>query len=588
MARCFASRIYDAHSRRHPLRATPFLASDFRRNLSAESGQPRPASADASFRRYFRLDCDSEHGKTLIAVDAPPPEKCREFVQVAGLLEAANVHVPKILQTDFDAGFMLVTDLGTTTYMSVLDEKNARPLMRAAIDSLIRFQRTAREGVLPPFDEAFLRREMELMPEWFIGRHLGREVTADERKTLDDTFTLLAESALAQPQTFMLRDFMPRNLMVSEPNPGVLDFQDAVYGPITYDMASLMRDAFISWDEEFQLDCIAYYWERAKKAGLDVDLDFGEFYRQLEWMGLQRHIKVLGLFARIHYRDGKSHYLADLPRFIGYARKVAGVMRRSGRSRACSIRSKAARSKSAIHSDSPFTHDPTPEDGDDLRRRPRRAHAPAHRYMPEAAARSGRQAAHRLADRAARGGGRRNHRHQSRMARRADRSGARRRIALGRRVALFARGEALETAGGIAKALPLIGEGVFIAVSGDVFCDFDYATLRERAGELTRSEQPGLHLVMTPNPPFHPNGDFALINGKLALDGSPRYTFGNIGLYDTRMFRDLAPGTRRALTPYYRETIAQGRATGELYEGRWENVGTPQQLQSLDKELRAR
>jgi len=282
-----------------------------------------PASADASFRRYFRLASQSEHGDTLIAVDAPPPEKCREFVQVAGLLEAASVHVPKILEADFDAGFMLVTDLGTTTYISALDEKNARPLMRAAIDALIRFQQTAREGVLPPFDEAFLRREMELMPEWFIGRHLGRDVTADERKTLDDTFTLLAQSALAQPQTFMLRDFMPRNLMVCEPNPGVLDFQDAVYGPITYDMASLVRDAFISWDEEFQLDCIAYYWERAKKAGLPVDPDFGEFYRQLEWMGLQRHIKIIGLFARIHYRDGKPRYLADLPRFIGYARKVA-------------------------------------------------------------------------------------------------------------------------------------------------------------------------------------------------------------------------------------------------------------------------
>jgi hypothetical protein len=295
------------------------VAGPYRLNVASLA----PASADASFRRYFRLESDSAFGKTLIAVDAPPPEKCREFVQVAGLLEAANVHVPKVLETDFDAGFMLLTDLGTTTYMSVLDEKNARPMMRAAIDTLIRFQQTAREGVLPPFDEAFLRREMELMPEWFIGRHLGREVTADERKTLNATFTLLVQSALAQPQTFMLRDFMPRNLMVCEPNPGVLDFQDAVYGPITYDMASLMRDAFISWEEEFQLDCVAYYWERAKKAGLPVDEDFGEFYRQLEWMGLQRHIKVLGLFARIHYRDGKPRYLADLPRFIGYARKVA-------------------------------------------------------------------------------------------------------------------------------------------------------------------------------------------------------------------------------------------------------------------------
>jgi aminoglycoside/choline kinase family phosphotransferase len=164
---------------------------------------------------------------------------------------------------------------------------------------------------------------MELMPEWFVGRHLGHELAETDRKVLDSTFTLLVQSALAQPQVFMLRDFMPRNLMVSEPNPGVLDFQDAVYGPITYDLASLLRDAFISWDEEFQLDCIAYYWERAKKAGLPVDPDFGEFYRQVEWMGLQRHIKVLGLFCRINYRDGKPVYLADLPRFIGYARKVA-------------------------------------------------------------------------------------------------------------------------------------------------------------------------------------------------------------------------------------------------------------------------
>jgi N-acetylmuramate 1-kinase len=282
-----------------------------------------PASADASFRRYFRLDAACDHGKTLIAVDAPPPEKCREFVQVAGLLDAAKVHVPKVLEADFDAGFMLLTDLGTTTYISVLDEKNARPLMREAIDTLVRFQLSAREGVLPPFDEAFLMREMELMPEWFIGRHLGREVSADERKTLDHTFRLLADSALAQPQTFMLRDFMPRNLMVCEPNPGVLDFQDAVYGPITYDIASLLRDAFLSWEEAFQIDCFAYYWERAKKAGLPVDPDFGEFYRQLEWMGLQRHIKVLGLFCRINYRDSKPHYMNDLPRFIGYARKVA-------------------------------------------------------------------------------------------------------------------------------------------------------------------------------------------------------------------------------------------------------------------------
>ncbi|HZZ13785.1 MAG TPA: phosphotransferase [Paraburkholderia sp.] len=296
-----------------------------------------PASSDASFRRYFRLAGKTAEGEshgTLIAVDAPPPEKCREFVQIAQLLDTAAVHVPRVLEVDFDAGFMLVTDLGSASYLGALTRaqtedapREARTLMRDAFDALIRWQLTSRENVLPAFDEAFLRREMELMPEWFIGRHLGREVDEKTRGLLDRTFALLIASARAQPQVFMLRDFMPRNLMIAAApnpvNPGVLDFQDAVYGPITYDVASLLRDAFLSWDEEFELDCFVYYWERARKAGLPVDPDFGEFYRQLEWMGLQRHIKVLGLFCRINYRDGKAHYMSDLPRFMGYARKVA-------------------------------------------------------------------------------------------------------------------------------------------------------------------------------------------------------------------------------------------------------------------------
>lgn len=298
----------------------------FRSRYGLDPSTLAPASADASFRRYFRLASAGEHGPSLIAVDAPPPEKCREFVQIAQLLHDAGVHVPRVLEYEFDAGFMLVTDLGTRPYIAELapnDTVRAKPLMREAIDALIRWQASSREGVLPPFDEAFLRREMELMPEWYVTRHIGREVDADMRGVLDRTYALLIASARAQPQVFMLRDFMPRNLMLCEPNPGVLDFQDAVHGPITYDIASLLRDAFISWDEAFELDCFAYYWERAKKAGLPVDPDFGEFYRQIEWMGLQRHIKILGLFARLHYRDGKPRYLADLPRFVDYARKVS-------------------------------------------------------------------------------------------------------------------------------------------------------------------------------------------------------------------------------------------------------------------------
>jgi N-acetylmuramate 1-kinase len=284
-----------------------------------------PASADASARRYFRLAAGGADGATLIAVDAPPPEKCREFAEIAGMLAQAGVHAPRVLECDLERGFMLLTDLGTEPYIAGLDANDpqrARPLMRDALDTLIRWQLASREGVLPLFDEAFMRREMELMPEWYIGHHLKRPVD-DMRGVLDRTYALLIASARAQPQVYMLRDFMPRNLMICEPNPGVLDFQDAVTGPITYDVASLVRDAFLTWDEAFELDCFAYYWERAKKAGLPVDADFGEFYRQLEWMGLQRHIKILGLFARLHHRDGKSRYLADLPRFIGYARKVS-------------------------------------------------------------------------------------------------------------------------------------------------------------------------------------------------------------------------------------------------------------------------
>lgn len=288
-----------------------------------------PMSADASFRRYFRLASHGPHGATLIAVDAPPPEKCREFAQIAQMLAAAGIHVPRVLKADFDQGLMLLTDLGTDSYLDALkpDSPHGTPragaLLHDALDVLIRWQLTSREGVLPVFDEASLQRDMALLPDWYLEKHLGREVDDKTRSVLERTFALLAASARAQPQVFVLRDFMPRNLMVATPNPGVLDFQDAVYGPITYDVVSLLRDAFIGWDEAFELDCFAYYREKAKKAGLPVDADFSEFYRQIEWMGLQRHIKVLGIFCRIHYRDGKSHYLADLPRFLHYAGKVA-------------------------------------------------------------------------------------------------------------------------------------------------------------------------------------------------------------------------------------------------------------------------
>jgi len=281
-----------------------------------------PASEDASFRRYFRARLAD--GRSYVAMDAPPgKEDCRPFVHVAKLLREAGVNAPEVHAQDLRQGFLLLSDLGTRTYLEVLDEHNAGELMRDATDTLLRWQLATRAGALPPYDEALLRREMALFTEWYLGRHLGLQLSQAQLGDLQAIFGRLAASALAQPAVYVHRDYMPRNLMVCEPNPGVLDFQDAVIGPIAYDIVSLLRDAFISWDEQQVLDWCIRYWEAARRAGLPVDADFAAFFRSFEWMGLQRHLKVLGIFARLTYRDGKSRYLADTPRFVGYAQAVA-------------------------------------------------------------------------------------------------------------------------------------------------------------------------------------------------------------------------------------------------------------------------
>ena len=284
------------------------------------------ASADASFRRYFRVtpEAPALGERTLIAMDAPPPaEDCRPFVRIASMLLDAGVHAPRVLAQDLDRGFLLLTDLGTTTYLAALDETNAQALFADATDALIRWQQATRPGALPPYDDALLSRELMLFPEWYVGRHLGAEMSDAERNDLARIFDLLIADHLAQPRVFVHRDYMPRNLMVSEPNPGVLDFQDAVEGPITYDILSLYKDAFRSWPEEFALDGTIRYWEKARREGLPVDPDFAAFHRAGEWMGLQRHLKVLGIFARIRHRDGKAGYVEDTPRFLAYVRPVA-------------------------------------------------------------------------------------------------------------------------------------------------------------------------------------------------------------------------------------------------------------------------
>ncbi|MGH8662533.1 MAG: aminoglycoside phosphotransferase family protein [Burkholderiales bacterium] len=294
--------------------------------LGAGAFELNPASADASFRRYFRVTLGD--ARSLIAMDAPPErEDCGPYVRVATLLRAAGINAPEVIAQDLARGFLLVTDLGDTTYLAALNEANADRLFGDAIEALLKWQLTSREGVLPPYDEALLRRECDLFPEWYVARHRGLPLSGAQKRSLSDAITLVVARSLAQPAVFVHRDYMPRNLMVSDPNPGVIDFQDAVHGPITYDLVSLTRDAFVSWDEERVIDWAARYWEGAKRRGLPVEPDFSAFYRDFEWMGLQRHLKVLGIFARIHYRDGKGGYLEDTPRFLGYARAVAGRYR---------------------------------------------------------------------------------------------------------------------------------------------------------------------------------------------------------------------------------------------------------------------
>jgi aminoglycoside/choline kinase family phosphotransferase len=254
----------------------------------------------------------------------------RPFVHVATLLADCGLHAPQVLEADADRGFLLLTDLGSRLYLDALNAAVAdghapavQSLMRDAIAALVRWQSRGDASTLPPYDDALLRRELALFPEWCVGRECGVAWTSEENALWQAACDLLVASALAQPTVAVHRDFMPRNLMVCEPNPGILDFQDAVRGPITYDIASLLRDAFISWDEDQEIDWAVRYWDAARKAGLPLADDFGEFWRALEWMGLQRHLKVLGIFCRLKHRDAKPRYSTDLPRFFGYAHKVA-------------------------------------------------------------------------------------------------------------------------------------------------------------------------------------------------------------------------------------------------------------------------
>ncbi len=310
-------------------------------------GQPfdlAPASADASFRRYFRLTF-ADGSPSCIVMDAPPEqEDVRPWLHVAELFRAAGAHVPEVLAQDLDQGFLLLSDLGSTTYLNALqppagqapDLHRAAHLYADALGALAAIQCASRPGVLPEYDRALLLRELQLFPEWYIARHKGVTLTDKESATLDAAFEKILAVNLAEPQVFVHRDYHSRNLMLLEPsaglgaNPGIIDFQDAVYGPISYDLVSLFKDAYIRWDEDFILDMLIRYWETARKLGLPVRAEFADFHRDFEWMGVQRHIKVLGIFARLCHRDGKDGYLADMPLVMDYLRRACKRWRELG------------------------------------------------------------------------------------------------------------------------------------------------------------------------------------------------------------------------------------------------------------------
>ena len=280
-----------------------------------------PASADASFRRYFRIESKNPTYPTLIVMDAPPQhEPLDAFIKVDLLLSDAGLNVPKILEQNIAEGFLLLNDLGTKTYLAELNSETADHLYQDATHALVQMQLASKPDVLPNYDQALLQRELDLFPEWYLQKHLNIQLSDLQQTQLNKSFELIIENNLAQAKVYVHRDYHSRNLMVTEKNnPGVIDFQDAVYGPITYDASSLWRDAYIAWPEERVIDWVIKFWEDGRKARLPMPDDFGQFYRDFEWMGLQRHLKVLGIFARLFHRDGKDGYLKDIPLVLEYA-----------------------------------------------------------------------------------------------------------------------------------------------------------------------------------------------------------------------------------------------------------------------------
>lgn len=282
--------------------------------------QIEPASNDASFRRYFRVTLQ---GNTWIVMDAPPEQEDTEpFIRIATFLYQQGIHVPKINAKDIDAGFLLISDFGNNAYFDELDNQSADSLYHAAIDSLVDIQLCSWKDIeLPHYDRSLLKQEIDLFPQWFLGKHLDISTP----NFLTETVDKLIASALEQPQVLVHRDYHSRNLMHTTNNtPGIIDFQDAVIGPISYDLVSLLRDCYIVWPDDKVTSWVHYYFSKAQQKGLLIDISLDQFTRWFDLMGLQRHLKVLGIFARLNYRDNKPNYMNDLPLTLQYVQQISG------------------------------------------------------------------------------------------------------------------------------------------------------------------------------------------------------------------------------------------------------------------------
>ncbi len=560
--------------------------------LGFAGGRIEPASADASFRRYFRL---TRAADSYIVMDAPPDKEdtLEAFVGVARSLLGMGLNVPVVLARDLRRGLLLLSDLGTRQYLEQLTAgRDVDRLYGDALAALAKMQTRGAEAArsLPPYDRGLLHREMELMPEWFLARHLEAPAERGTRAMLDRLFEFLAQSALAQPATFVHRDYHSRNLLVTDQgNPGVLDFQDAVRGAVTYDAVSLLKDCYIAWPVPRVHGWLLEYRRLLIDGGLRITAGEGEFIRWFDLMGLQRHIKVLGIFARLFYRDGKPGYLKDLPRVLEYAREAAALYPQTAefadfigahvapnfpaaqsRAMARAVSERTGRERGAVerHSEAPLAAMILAA-GRGERMRPLTDRVP----KPLLTVRGKPLIEYHL-DRLALAG-------IDRIVVNLAWLGATIRDALGDGARFGVRihyseeaPRALETGGGIFRALPILGSGPFLVVNGDVFTDYP---LEDARLALDRDA----HLVLVPNPPQHPEGDFGLAQGVALPGAAVQYTFAGIAVYRRELFAHCADGAF-PLKPLLLRSMAAGRCSAELFQGLWQDVGTIDRLAALN------